>query len=436
MRASRFELDSAAPTTSNEAVVAALAAAAGGALAYGSEAQALLCSNFGPGRRAPSASVELLSARALAPRPPDCSPTNEASAPATPRSFWLGFVRASPELPALARSPRTRSTSSAHAREWAAAARPSRARLSAPPSSRSSSASRHSSTRRPCTRTVRRSLSPFQKSCSLTQPHPLTGYDQLDSPACMAFAIATFATGAFSGVLGILETLVSRWDHHEVTLKMALAVAAVRSLLSFCRLAGRPLTLTLCAARDPPQPRLHRLGPDRPLCDFQRRRVSCYRAGHRASASSFPPSLPPRSHSPRLLPSQFILVAIFLLIAPLAWATWAYFALLRELRLVGGPSGRAPLAASAAPMGSDGKLQRRGIGGDDIEMSLPHGRARRNSVAASSRAMGRYARVGGGGAGGEGSAWESASERSGLSSEEEEEEWERRRQERKRRGRA
>ncbi|GAA5939250.1 hypothetical protein JCM3775_007168 [Rhodotorula graminis] len=213
-------------------------------------------------------------------------------------------------------------------------------------------------------------------------------YDQLDSPACMVFAIATFATGALSGVLGILETLVTRWDHHDVTLKMALAVAGFATLLSLVYTVWAPIVLS--ATFSVAESRSIALG-------------------------------------------TFILVAIFLLVAPLAWAAWAYFALLREVRSAGGPSSASvPLASAAAPMGSDGKLLRRR--GEDIEMSLPHGRARR-SGAASSRDKGRYARVGGGGGGGEGSAWESASERSGLSSEEDGE-WERHRQERKRRSRA
>ncbi|GAA5913403.1 hypothetical protein JCM8208_004752 [Rhodotorula glutinis] len=69
-------------------------------------------------------------------------------------------------------------------------------------------------------------------------------YDQLDSPACMAFAIATFATGALSGVLGILETLVTRWDHHEVTLKMALAVAGLATVLSMVYTFWAPIVLS------------------------------------------------------------------------------------------------------------------------------------------------------------------------------------------------
>ena len=118
--------------------------------------------------------------------------------------------------------------------------------------------------------------------------------------------------------------------------------------------------------------------------------------------------------------TQFVLLPVFLVVAPLAWATWAYFSLLRELQHGAGARTAMPRKTLEA---TQQLQQQRG----DIEMSLPHGRARRGSV--SSRAdKGRYARVGGE----EGGAWESGSEESGLSSEEEDRKWEAKRQQRKR----
>ncbi|TNY20183.1 hypothetical protein DMC30DRAFT_440325 [Rhodotorula diobovata] len=204
-------------------------------------------------------------------------------------------------------------------------------------------------------------------------------WEEISSPACAAFALATFAVGALSAVLGVLETLVSRWDHHEVTLKAATGVAAVATLLSIVYTIWSPIVMS----------------------------ASYHVAESRA-----------------VVVGTFVLLSVFLVVAPLAWATWAYFSLLRELQHGAGARTAMPRKTLEA---TQQLQQQRG----DIEMSLPHGRARRGSV--SSRAdKGRYARVGGE----EGGAWESGSEESGLSSEEEDRKWEAKRQQRKRASRA
>ncbi|BGP43980.1 hypothetical protein JCM10450v2_008197 [Rhodotorula kratochvilovae] len=204
-------------------------------------------------------------------------------------------------------------------------------------------------------------------------------YDSLDSPACMAFAIATFAAGSAAGVLGVLETLVSRWDHHELTLKAATGVAALATALAVVYTIWAPIVLS----------------------------------------SSFSVA-----ESRAIALGTFILLAVFALVAPLAWSTWAYVSLLRSLRR----RGAQPGGTTAAGGDAEGKLFPHERA--DIEMSLPRGRERR----------GRYARVGAE-ADQEGSAWERGSAGGGLSSAEEEEEeeaeraWEARRRERKARAR-